>query len=179
MEKLVRRINTLSRRFEWWYFRKDRISISIWKLDRKMKKTYGKWRKIELPKCRFFLDFSKGVPFTKSSKIDFFKNGFSFHLTIKFSYGFQNSIISKIPPKSPRWQSVEYTYNFFLTFVEFRYEFQQSVKMYRVTVKFGTLLGNRTFNQSDPVRKLCPPKSSTCDDAKVESLIDSPREYAF
>ena len=40
-----------------------------------------------------------------------------------------------------------------MIFLEFRNEFQQSVKMYRVTVKFGTLLGNRTFK--GPVCLLC------------------------
>ena len=128
-------LESKSVRWFWWYFHQNRISISIWKFDRKM-------RKISIVEKVNFTWFCKGNSFRKiKKKPTFGKLKFSpfsiefFHLTIKFSYGFQNSIISKIPPKSPRWQSVEYTYNFFLTFVEFRYEFQQSVKMYRVTVK--------------------------------------------
>ena len=91
MKKLVRRFNTLSVRWFWWHFQKDRNSISIWKLDRKM-------RKISIVEKVNFTWFCKGNSFRKiKEKPTFGKLDFSpfsiefFHLTIKFSYGFQNS----------------------------------------------------------------------------------------
>ena len=110
--KLVRRINTLSRRFEWWYFQKDRISISIWKLGRKM-------RKFSIVEKFNFTWFCKGNSFRKiKGKSTFGKLKISpfsiefFHLTRKFSYGNWDSIFLKIPPFEASWQSVDSTYQF-------------------------------------------------------------------
>ena len=128
-----------SARWFWWYFRNDRILKSIWKLGRKMQKLYRKWRKIELPKCRFSLIFLKEFPLQNQVKLTFSTMEIFlilrsiFHMEIEFRSFWkchQNHRTDKV---------LNLRTSFFMSFLEYRIEFQQSVKMYRVTVKYQSI----------------------------------------
>jgi hypothetical protein len=55
----------------------------------------------------------------------------------------------------------------------------QAAKVAKQAMKKLSGAADVALNQSDPVRKLCPPKSSTCDSVKFESNVNSSTNKAF
>ena len=90
MEKMVRRINTLSRRWFWWYFQKDRNSISICNLDGKMKKNaMENGENLSFPNVDFPLIFLKEFPLQNQVKLTFSRMDFLFILRSSFHMDFK------------------------------------------------------------------------------------------
>ena len=133
---MVRRINTLSRRWFWWYFQKKRNSISICNLD-------GKMRKKSIVEKVNFTWFCKGNSFGKIKENQHLGSSNFRHFPLVF-FILRSSFHMEIEIRSFRKYHHSKRLNkvlilrtsFSMSFHEFRYEFQQSVKMYRGTVKY-------------------------------------------